>query len=541
MNVLTTPASALVLHLYFRKHEPSPMRVLATVLGHFGVLTAARARVDGSVSNAAFGASTTTLALVFWLCVSIMAYRLSPWHPLARFPGPALARVSKWFMVHRILVKGGRHTILRELHERHGPYVRIGPNEVSVNSAAATRQVYRLDRGPFYSGTPAKGESLITEMNRKRHAQRRQAWSKAVVGTVILNYVPDVKKRVSQLISILVAETAKQRRVSLDYWINLFFLDLMGDIGFSGGFETMNAGSDEDGLMATLYQGIMFVSSMGQVPWLRSLFQLLPQPGPLEIFQKFTEQKVEGYRRRSGREMQRDIFSSVIDCDNGAPELTKDEIAADAALVVVAATDTGVQTVVSLVRYVSEKPEMKNRLQQEVDTAFSDMDDMDVDAVLRLPYLDACLQETLRIMPPGPCGPPRTSGEAGVQIQDTWFPPNTTLHVPVYTMHRDASNFGDFPDQFIPERWLPEEKAHFNINQDAFLPFSSGYSSCVGKHLAIQNIKIMLACVYHSLDLALADGLDLAKFDASYKEHSLWSHDALDIVAKPRHRKTSRL
>lgn len=136
---------------------------------------------------------------------------------------------------------------------------------------------------------------------------------------------------------------------------------------------------------------------------------------------QFTEQKVEGYRQRSGMEVQRDIFSTVvridsfsqhtsqltccqIDRDSGAPELTQDEIAADATLVVVAATDTSVQTVLSFVRYVNEKPEVKKRLQLEVETAFSDLDDMDVDAVLGLPYLDACLQETLRIMPPGPFG-----------------------------------------------------------------------------------------------------------------------------------------
>lgn len=97
------------------------------MLAHFAVIAAARTKLDGaSLGGAALGASTATLAVVFWLCVSITVYRLSPWHPLAKFPGPTLARISKWFMVHRILVKGGRHTMLRELHERHGPYVRIG-------------------------------------------------------------------------------------------------------------------------------------------------------------------------------------------------------------------------------------------------------------------------------------------------------------------------------------------------------------------------------------------------------------------------------
>ncbi|KAG5653450.1 hypothetical protein H0H81_000339 [Sphagnurus paluster] len=97
---------------------------------------------------------------------------------------------------------------------------------------------------------------------------------------------------------------------------------------------------------------------------------------------------------------------------------------------------------------------------------------------------------------PGPPGPPRTTGVTGAHIFGTWVPPGTTVHVPVYTMHRDPAFFGDHADKYIPERWLAEERKRNPelepFDATAFMPFSSGYGSCVGKHLALQNIKCVL-------------------------------------------------
>lgn len=59
------------------------------------------------------------------LISSILAYRLSPWHPLARYPGPLLCKASKiyWAVVNR---NGNQNKLLAALHERYGDIVRIG-------------------------------------------------------------------------------------------------------------------------------------------------------------------------------------------------------------------------------------------------------------------------------------------------------------------------------------------------------------------------------------------------------------------------------
>jgi len=53
--------------------------------------------------------------------------------------------------------------------------------------------------------------------------------------------------------------------------------------------------------------------------------------------------------------------------------------------------------------------------------------------------------------------------------------------------HLKALNFKD-ADQFIPERWL-DITHHKPHNPEASIPFSYGLGYCVGKQVALQNIK----------------------------------------------------
>src|ERR1700712_2482139 len=67
------------------------------------------------------------------LTLSVVGYRLSPWHPLAGIPGPLLARVSKVWMAY-VAKDGKQHTNIKALHDQYGDLARVGPNEVSVRT-----------------------------------------------------------------------------------------------------------------------------------------------------------------------------------------------------------------------------------------------------------------------------------------------------------------------------------------------------------------------------------------------------------------------
>ena len=55
----------------------------------------------------------------------ILMYRLSPFHPLAKYPGPAIAKTSKLWAAY-LSAKGDIHRCFKKLHDRYGDVVRVG-------------------------------------------------------------------------------------------------------------------------------------------------------------------------------------------------------------------------------------------------------------------------------------------------------------------------------------------------------------------------------------------------------------------------------
>ena len=77
-------------------------------------------------------ASSAILAAVkvfslFWstLVTSILVYRISPWHPLAKYPGPLLCKLTKFHLA-CFCLGGKQYLYYSELHQKYGDVVRIG-------------------------------------------------------------------------------------------------------------------------------------------------------------------------------------------------------------------------------------------------------------------------------------------------------------------------------------------------------------------------------------------------------------------------------
>src|SRR6266702_3032150 len=64
----------------------------------------------------AYGSAVTSFTLM---------YRLSPFHPLAKYPGPAFAKTSKLWAAY-LSATGNGHRYCKSLHDRYGDVVRVG-------------------------------------------------------------------------------------------------------------------------------------------------------------------------------------------------------------------------------------------------------------------------------------------------------------------------------------------------------------------------------------------------------------------------------
>lgn len=125
-----------------------------------------------------------------------------------------------------------------------------------------------------------------------------------------------------------------------------------------------------------------------------------------------------------------------------------------------------------------------------------------------LPYLDAVVKEGLRCFTPIPMSLPRKVPSGGRTIGQFHFPQDTIVSSQAYTVHRFDTKVFPNPDDFIPERWLERDGA-MERNQ-LFFVFSSGGRGCIGKHLALLEIKMLLREVYSTYRTRAVPGMTAA-------------------------------
>lgn len=117
-----------------------------------------------------------------------------------------------------------------------------------------------------------------------------------------------------------------------------------------------------------------------------------------------------------------------------------------------------------------------------------------------LTYLNAVVQETLRLRPPFMFVTrfvPRPLSMAG-----HCFPGGTTIVAVIQSVHRHPDLY-DEPKSFRPERFLQQRPGTYEL-----IPFGGGEHRCIGDRLAIFEATHILATVLRSVDLAAADPND---------------------------------
>ncbi|KAK7961239.1 cytochrome P450 [Apiospora saccharicola] len=124
--------------------------------------------------------NATTLLVVYLATLCI--YRLFL-HPLACFPGPKLAAVTRYYEAYFDVLQEGQYTFkIAELHNKYGPIVRISPYELHVNDPAFHEKLYRQEGrwdkyGWAFNAFGAHGASITyytTSRSHDLHKARRQ-------------------------------------------------------------------------------------------------------------------------------------------------------------------------------------------------------------------------------------------------------------------------------------------------------------------------------------------------------------------------------
>ena len=197
-----------------------------------------------------------------------------------------------------------------------------------------------------------------------------------------------------------------------------------------------------------------------------------------------------------------------INSQNHGDGLTNDAIYSDSLFLLSAGVATTVATLEFIIKLLAAHPEKAKQLHTELNYFMKD-EDITLDAINEIPYLDMVIKEVLRLYPPVPLFIPREL-KAPIEINGIPLFKGDIPTISPYLVHR-SEQFWEQPLAFFPERFAKENK----IIKEAYMPFSIGPRFCAGQKFALQEIKLILAVFYYayqidvennSLDVTLRQG-----------------------------------
>ncbi|KAJ7056643.1 cytochrome P450 [Mycena amicta] len=535
-------AFGVTIHVLFNRMEPRTVPAFTTLLLLPPLLLSALFPLD----------AIPMLTFYSALAASVIFYRISPFHPLASYPGPFLARISKLWLA-GIAMGGKQHLYYRDLHRRYGDVVRIGPNELSFANKSAIIPMLgskQMPKGPWWDGRMPDNKnvrSLFALRDPEEHARRRRIWNRAFNPSALREYNSVVRNRLAQLVETFNESCGKS--VDLSQWMGRFTYDVMNDIVFGGGVELMRDG-DKDGLYAMFEAFLPMALLMGHVPWIGELTTWIPGfAGGVKKFRAFAihcaiERKTHGSPRK-------DIFYHLIDEAGLEPEPPSlAQVISDSSPAIAAGAETTSTALSNAFCLLLSNPLTYSRLQDEIDEIDVQGDVLDCDTQKGMVYLNACINETLRLYPGVLSGSQRAPliGSGGQAIGSHFVPEGTGTVVHSYTLQRDPRYFSPSPDSFIPERWLSLDEqralkpAVFKFTDElihdmsAFIPFSFGPANCAGKQLAYQQMRMVICTLMSRFDMRFENGFEAAFWEDNLRDYFITTKGTLPVVFSSRSR-----
>ncbi|XP_016308276.1 cytochrome P450 3A30-like [Sinocyclocheilus anshuiensis] len=216
--------------------------------------------------------------------------------------------------------------------------------------------------------------------------------------------------------------------------------------------------------------------------------------------------KIKSERVASDHKKKRvDFLQLMVDSQTAGKEhtekgLSDHEILSQSMIFIFGGYETTSSTLSFFFYNLANNPEAMKKLQEEIDQTFPDKAPVDYEAVMNMEYLDAALNESLRLFPI--VGRLERVCKKTVDINGLLIPKDMVVMIPTFALHRDPDYWSN-PESFKPERFTKGNKE--SIDPYMYMPFGLGPRNCIGMRFAQVSMKLAIVEILQRFDVSVCD------------------------------------
>ncbi|TLD18380.1 hypothetical protein PspLS_10067 [Pyricularia sp. CBS 133598] len=453
---------------------------------------------------------------------------------IAYIPGSKLHAATRFVKDVRLL-RGTFAESAKNLHIKYGEIVRVAPNELSYidhvlqtsGEGEMKKEFFGIAQKAQSSPAPSKSqdsgstvESMTIMSKKDDHVRFRRLFQPAFTHAALKAQQPIIASCADQVVARLIESQAAGDNVDVTELATYFSVDTMSELVFGHSLGLLDDNPQYVSWVRAMLNGlkwVVFTAVLMQVPMLGSLLHALAT-GPMKgivgahyrLASELMDRRLDQKPEQAGKP---DIWSFVIGRQQqserlgiGIKGLTRDEMHVAASMLMIVGTETSATTLCGVMYYLGKKANrnVHDKLALEIRSAIRHSEEIQNDPglLVRMPYLNAVLQEGLRMYMPGGITP-RVVPDGGATICGAYVPGGTKVAYHSQAAFNSPINFTR-PSEFLPERWLNPDDPEFAGDRRHFVhPFSIGPRSCTGKDLAWAELRIFVAKVIWHFDIVL--------------------------------------
>jgi len=195
---------------------------------------------------------------------------------------------------------------------------------------------------------------------------------------------------------------------------------------------------------------------------------------------------IEG--RNASNEEFNDLLNMLMETryEDTGKGMSMEQLIDEIKVLFIAGHETTANALTFTLHFLGRYPEIQQKIFNEITEIESHTDNV-IEQLQKMTYTNAVLNESMRLYPPA-----WITDRENVEddsLTEFKIKKNTLIGISFYELHRNPK-YWDNPDEFIPERFLGEQKKK---SMQYFYPFGAGPRMCIGTGFAIYEMCLAIS------------------------------------------------